>query len=174
MKLLSDELSKKYNYKKLSEKESCVARSIYASALPEFLKRSDQPLYTVNGTKICDEFDRIVIGDYGAYIEFSSEQANKNLFLIAPGQEYRIDNLRYANVKYAWLTINDDSQIKIYYQKNTVSYADYKVQKYYVSVYEVYPAVITQLYSEDDEEIVYSDPVEPWVPEIELDLDTNS
>ena len=150
MKLLSNELSKKYNYKKLSQKLSNVARSIYAETLPAFLLSMDNnnPLYTINGSLICNGYDRIVIGDYGAYIEFPSEQANKNLFTVAAGQEYRIDNLRYANVKYAWLTINDDSQIKIYYQKNTVSYADYKPQKYYVNVYEVYPAVIMQLYKE--------------------------
>ena len=149
MKLLSTELSNKYNYKKLSHKESCVARYIYASTLPEFLKQHNQPLYTVKGSKICNNFDRIVIGDYGAYIEFSSEQANKDLFTIAAGQEYRLEP-RYNNVKYIWLTIEDGSQVKIYYQKNTVSYADYKPQKYYISVYEVYPAVITQLYKGEE------------------------
>lgn len=148
MKLLNTELSNKYNYKKLSHKESCVARSIYASTLPEFLEHR-QSLYTVKGTKICNDFDRIVIGDYGAYVEFSSEQANKDLFTIAAGQEYRLEP-RYNNVKYIWLTIEDGSQVKIYYQKNTVSYADYKPQKYYVSVYEVYPTVITQLYKGEE------------------------
>lgn len=154
MKLLSNELSKKYNYKKLSQKLSNAARSIYAETLPTFLFVIDNknPLYTINGSLICSSFDRIVIGDYGAYIEFSSEQANKDLFIIAPGQEYRIDDLRYANVKYAWLTINDGSQVKIYYQKNTVSYADYKPQKYYISVYEVYSTAIKQLYKENDNE----------------------
>ncbi len=149
MKLLNTELSNKYNYKKLSHKESCVARSIYASTLPEFLEQHNQPLYTVKGSKICNNFDRIVIGDYGAYVEFSSEQANKDLFTIAAGQEYRLEP-RYNNVKYIWLTIEDNSQVKIYYQKNTVSYADYKPQKYYVSVYEVYPTVITQLYKGEE------------------------
>ena len=147
MKFLSDELSNKYKYKKLSNKSSNIARNIYADTIPAFLLSFDQTksLYSLNGSLICNGYDRIVIGDYGAYIEFSSEQANKDLFTIAPGQEYRIDNLRYANVKYAWLTINDGSQIKIYYQKNTVSYADYKPQYYYVSVYEVYPEIITEL-----------------------------
>ena len=154
MKLLSDELSNKYNYKKLPEEESNIARSIYAETLPAFLLSIDNnnPLYTINGSLICSSFDRIVIGDYGAYIEFSPKQANKDLFAVAAGQEYRINDLRYANVKYAWLTINDGSQVKIYYQKNAVSYADYKPKKYYVSVYEVYPAIITQLYKEDDGE----------------------
>lgn len=150
MKLLSNELSNKYNYKKLPQNLSNAARSIYAEMLPAFLLSMDNnnPLYTINGSLICSSFDRIVIGDYGAYIEFSPEQTNKDLFIIAPGQEYRLEP-RYSNVKYIWLTIDDGSKIKIYYQKNTVSYADYKPQKYYVSVYEVYPAVITQLYKEN-------------------------
>ena len=140
--ILSDKLTKKYNYKKLPEKLSISARLIYNKTIPTFLQNSEnQPLYTVNGSCICNSFDRIVIGDYGAYIEFSSEQANKELFIIAPGQEYRLEP-RYSNVKYIWLTIDDDSRIKIYYQKNTVKYADYIPNKYYISVYEVYPKEI--------------------------------
>lgn len=146
MKLLSNELSNKYQYKKLPEKLSSIAQNIYAETIPTFLLtvESTHPLYTINGSLICNGYDRIVIGDYGAYIEFSSEQANKDLFIIAPGQEYRLEP-RYSNVKYIWLTIDDGSQIKVYYQKNTVSYADYKPQYYYISVYEAYPAIITTL-----------------------------
>lgn len=146
MKLLSNELSNKYQYKKLPEKLSSIAQNIYAETIPTFLltTESTHPLYTINGSLICNGYDRIVIGDYGAYIEFSSEQANKDLFIIAPGQEYRLEP-RYSNVKYIWLTIDDGSQIKVYYQKNTVSYADYKPQYYYISVYEAYPAIITTL-----------------------------
>lgn len=143
MKLLQDELSKKYNYKKLNNKQSHIIRVIYEDTMPYFLD-DKQPLFTVNGSLICNTFDRIVIGDYGAFVEFSNEQANKDLFIIAPGQEYRLEP-RYNNVKYIWLTIDDDSEVKIYYQKNTVSYADYQPKKYYVSVYEVYPSIITQL-----------------------------
>lgn len=146
MKFLSDELSNKYKYKKLSNKLSNIARNIYANTIPAFLLSFDKtkPLYSLNGSLICNGYDRIVIGDYGAYIEFSSEQANKDLFIIAPGQEYRLEP-RYNNVKYIWLTVDDGSQIKIYYQKNIVSYADYKPHYYYISVYEAYPAIITTL-----------------------------
>ena len=143
---LPDKLAKKYNYKKLPEKLSANARLIYNKTIPTFLQNlENQPLYTINGSCICNNFDRIVIGDYGAYIEFSSEQANKELFIIAPGQEYRLKP-RYDNVKYIWLTINDDSGIKIYYQKNTVKYADYIPKKYYISVYEVYPKEIVDFF----------------------------
>lgn len=148
MKQLNNILNNNDDYKKLPEKLSTIARSLYASTMPNFLEHN-QPLYTIYGTKVCDNFDRIVIGDYGAYVEFSSEQANKDLFTIAAGQEYRLEP-RYSNVKYIWLTIEDGSEIKIYYQKKTVSYADYKPQKYYVSVYEVYPAVIIQLYKGEE------------------------
>jgi len=154
MKLLSNELSNKYNYKKLSQNLSNVAQSIYAETLPIFLSSNNPattPLYTISGILICNGYERIVIGDYGAYIEFTSEQANKPQFIIAPGQEYRLEP-RYNNAKYIWLTIDDGSQIKIYYQKNTVTYADYKPKMYYVNVYEVYPAVITQLYKENNNE----------------------
>lgn len=144
--ILSDKLAKKYNYKKLSEKLSINARLIYNKTIPTFLQNfENQPLYTVNGSCICNNFDRIVIGDYGAYVEFSGEQANKELFIIAPGQEYRLEP-RYSNVKYIWLTIDDGSEIKIYYQKNTVKYADYIPNKYYISVYEVYPKEIIDIF----------------------------
>ena len=146
MKFLSNELSNKYQYKKLPEKISSIAQNIYAGTIPTFLlmTANTRPLYTVNGSLICNSYDRIVIGDYGAYIEFSSEQANKELFIIAPGQEYRLEP-RYSNVKYIWLTIDDGSGIKIYYQKNTVKYADYIPNKYYVNVYEVYPKEIIDI-----------------------------
>lgn len=149
MKLLNNELSNKYQYKKLPEKLSSIVQNIYAETIPTFLltTANTSPLYTIKGSLICNGYDRIVIGDYGAYIEFSSIQANKDLFIITPGQEYRLEP-RYSNVKYIWLTIDDGSQIKIYYQKNTVSYADYKPQYYYISVYEAYPEIIINLIEE--------------------------
>lgn len=36
-----------------------------------------------------------------------------------------------------WLTAKDGSGVKIYFQKNTVSYADYRTGKLYVSPHEV-------------------------------------
>jgi len=129
------ELAKKYKYKPLSKELSEKYRALYIENIPDFLI-CHQPLYTINKTLICNDFNRVVIGDYGAFIEFLSEQANKDAFIIAPGQEYRLLP-RYNNVKYIWLTILDDSNIKIYYQRNTVKYADYIPKRYYVSVHEV-------------------------------------
>ena len=147
MKFLHEVLAQKYNYKKLPESLSNIAKTVYASTLPKFLNHH-QPLYTLNGTCICNDFKRIVIGDYGAYVEYSPAQANKDNYIIAPGQQYRLEP-RYSNVKYIWLTIPDDSDIKIYYQKHSVIYADYKPEYYYVSVYEVYPAILGLTFSEN-------------------------
>ena len=147
MKHLEEILAWKYDYKKLSSEKSQIVRAIYECFVPKFLEKT-RKLYTVKGTLICSDFDRIVIGDYGAYIEFSREKANKDAFIIAPGEEYRLQP-RYKNIKYVWLTIDDGSNIKIYYQKHSVDYADYQEGKYYISIYEVYPDLITKILDSD-------------------------
>lgn len=80
-------------------------------------------------------------GDYGAFVEFSRVQAYMRRLKIKEGQVYRIEDPRYAeHVKYLWLTADDDSDVKVYDQKRSVEYADYKPGMLYVSVYEVFPA----------------------------------
>ena len=132
-------LSKKYKYKNLPGDLSEKYRDFFCENIPEFLSKSGSKdtLYTLSGSPICDGYDRIVVGDYGAFIEFSRSVFSDS-FIVQPGQEYRIDDERYSkNVKYIWLTINDGSDIKIYFQKKGVTYADYKPGRYYVSVHEV-------------------------------------
>lgn len=133
-------LATKYGYQKLSPELSEKYRNYFNENTPDFLKETCvQPLYTSKSTLLCTSFDRIVIGDYGAFVEFSTNQANSNMFIVAPGQEYRINDPRYSkNCKYEWYTVNDRSNVKIYKQKRTVSYADYQPGKYYVSVHEVF------------------------------------
>ena len=130
-------LAKKYKYRPLKRDLSEKYRKFYLDSIPTELNVNGgvDTLFTLNGSPICDGYDRIVIGDYGAFIEFSTSPYS---FIVKPGQEYRIDDERYSkNVKYHWLTINDDSDIKIYHQMRTVAYADYLPDKYYVSVHEV-------------------------------------
>lgn len=132
-------LAKKYKYKPLPSNLSPKYRQYYFENIPAELRIDGgvNTLYTLKGSPICDGYDRIVIGDYGAFIEFSTSQY-KNTFIIKHGQEYRVNDERYSkNVKYVWMTINDNSDIKIYYQKRKVSYADYLPGKFYISVHEV-------------------------------------
>ena len=132
-------LAEKYKYQPLPKEISEKVRNIYYTNIPEFLNLSGDTitLYSAGFTPICNGYDRIVIGDYGAFIEFSEEQIASE-FVIKKGQEYRVNDEKYKkNIKYIWLTIDDCSDIKIYLQKRKVSYADYKPKKYYVSVHEV-------------------------------------
>lgn len=133
-------MAQKYGYEPLTSELSWKYRNFFKENLPDFLKIYGDtiPLYTNNGTLICNGYDRIVIGDYGAFIEFTKSQANSSEYIVKPGEEYRIDDNNYSkNVKYHWYTINDGSDIKIYWQRKKVTYADYKVNRYYISPHEV-------------------------------------
>lgn len=95
-------------------------------------------LCTKKDTVFCSGYTRIVIGDYGAFIEIAPNQMYKAHLIVKPGQEYRINDPKYSkNVKYHWYTINDDSDIKIYHQQRKVAYADYLPGMYYVSPHEI-------------------------------------
>lgn len=137
------ELAELYKYKPLPEDLSEKYRRYFKNNIPSFLNVcGGGPLYTCCGCMICKSYRRIVVGDYGAFVEFGEEDLPSTgaaAFKIAPGQEYRVNDERYAkNVKYIWLTTNDLSRVKIYFQKKGVAYADYKPGMYYVSVHQVY------------------------------------
>lgn len=135
---IEEKLSFQYEYRKLPNEKSSHFRDLFYRNIPEFLIHHEFPcpLYTMCGTLICNDFDRIVVGDYGAFVEFS-EPSEKELFITQPGQEYREKEPYRNNVKYLWLTVDDGCAIKIYKQLRGVTYADYKPGKYYVSVHDV-------------------------------------
>ncbi len=136
------ELAEKYKYKKLPDDLSEKYRQYFRDNIPNglFLNGGGM-LRTFRGSVICESYRRIVVGDYGAFIEFDSPHDDAS-FVIAPGQEYRVNDERYSrNVKYIWLTIKDGSRVKIYHQKKSVVYAEYQPGKYYVRVHEVIPGV---------------------------------
>jgi len=97
------------------------------------LGKTTRPIYNHEGTLIANGYERIVIGDYGAYIEFKPEDINRKDIHTRPDQKYRESERYRDNVKYFWLETKDESHTKIYYQRKTVKYADYKVGMCYVS-----------------------------------------
>lgn len=80
----------KTSYKKLEDTLSLQVRSTYEKFANQWNLNKDKPIYSPNGILIANGFDRIVIGDYGPYIEFTREQSNHNEFVVATGQEYRL------------------------------------------------------------------------------------
>lgn len=128
-------LVQKYNYKPLPKDLSAVQRFYYLVNLPSYFR--------VEGDLNCDLYDRqyhlvahgysrVVIGDYGAYIEIPLEKMVLENLIVKPGQEYRFEP-RYSNVKYHWYCLKENQDIKIYYQKHPVKYADYKPEMFYIA-----------------------------------------
>ena len=143
MLLFQEELAKKHKYEPVPiNLFTGDVRDKYRGNLPDWCKEDgeqDRALFSACGTQICTGYERVVIGDYGAFVEINPKQIMKQFFCCKQGQEYRYNDPRYAeHVKYLWLTTKDKSDCKIYYQKKTVDYADYKIGMYYISPYEVW------------------------------------
>ena len=140
-----EQLAREYKYKPIPRTFFCDVRAEFQKALPEWCNVSGDTisLETADGTVITNGYNRIVIGDYGAFVEFSRVQACMRRLEIKEGQMYRAKDPRYAeHVKYLWLTADDGSDVKVYDQKRPVEYADYKPGMLYVSVYEVFPTEV--------------------------------
>lgn len=137
-----EQLAHQYRYKPIPRTFFQDVRTEYEAALPDWCNVSgnDVLLETVSGTVIANGYTRIVIGDYGAFVEIDSSQIRMSELHVKEGQAYRIEDPRYAeHVKYLWYTANDRSDVKVYLQKRAVEYADYKPGMIYISVYEVFP-----------------------------------
>jgi hypothetical protein len=126
-----DRLVEEYKYKPLPEDKSIKARAWYEKHLPKL--NPEAQLLDGKGKLIAINFNRIVIGDYGAFIEFEPNSALEDRFWVPKLQEFRLRPNFYG--KYIWMT--SDGENKIYKQIRGVSYADYKPGMYYISPYEV-------------------------------------
>jgi hypothetical protein len=92
-------------------------------------------LYSITGLELCNGYNRIVIGGRGPYVEFTEEQVILKSFHIPKDQLYRLTDRR---VYYIEMRSRDESFVKMYYQLQTVAYANYKIGMFYISPYELY------------------------------------
>lgn len=96
----------------------------------------DVTLWTKNsGIRVAIGYKRIVIGGRGPYVEFNEDQIEFKSFYIPKDQLYRLTDKR---VYYVEMRSIDENFIKLYYQLQTVAYADYKIGFLYISPYELY------------------------------------
>lgn len=87
---------------------------------------------TKSGQEIAIGYNRIVIGERGPYIEFDDIIVDNSI--IPPDQKWRL----YSDVAYYVERRTTSDNIKIYHQRLTVNYADYKIGKYYISPFDLY------------------------------------
>lgn len=132
-------IGKKFNYNPFNEVDSKNLRIKYSTYLPNYFlkenKNNNNKLHAKDGTLIADKYDRIVIGDYGAFVEIDEKDIHMENLMIKEGEEYRFSPKYHENIKYEWYrpkTID----AKLYHQVRTVSYADYRPNKWYISPYE--------------------------------------
>ena len=91
-------------------------------------------LFTRAGSLIADGYVRVVIGARGPYVEIDNEQIWRSHLRVPAAEVYRFND---AHVFYATYRSNDDSDVKVYWQRKPVDYADYQVGMYYVSPFDL-------------------------------------
>ena len=88
--------------------------------------------YTKDELLIAEGYNRIVVTDKGEeYYEFEDEHIQKEHIHVPDDAKWRF---RRPFVYYHEYRSNCDEYVKIYYQKRSVSYADYYIGRWYISV----------------------------------------
>lgn len=96
-------------------------------------------LYTGNSDSqkdccIANEYNRVVLGQRGAYVEFTKDQIFDNKLYIPKSQLFRLSDPRIYYIEFR--TIIDD--VKVYYQMRNVAYADYLINYFYIDANNLY------------------------------------
>lgn len=84
------------------------------------------------GIPIASDYQTIVHGKRGSYLEFTSEQIIQQNIWIPPEAQWRLLE-KYQYAYYTEWRSKCKCNTKIYHQRRTVKYADYKVGLWYVA-----------------------------------------
>jgi len=87
-------------------------------------------IYTLSDLKIATDFNRIVHGKRGAYVEFLDNQIIKENVYIPEDKNWRLD---YDLVYFIEYRSKCESYVKFYFQKKKVNYADYIIGRWYTT-----------------------------------------
>ena len=91
--------------------------------------------FTSTGLHLATGFTRVVIGARGPYVEFSDEQIILSSIFVPESQKHRLTSSTHY---YAEWRSKDSANVKFYHQKATVDYADYRVEMWYASPFELF------------------------------------
>lgn len=124
-------------YRPFEYEESQLLHAHYMKEIKLPFGKTPLPIRNSCGTHIANSYERIVVGDYGAYVEILPSEMVRNNIIVRPSEKYRMTDKYKDSVKYFWLETPDYNNTKIYFQRKTVAYADYKPDMCYVSALEV-------------------------------------
>lgn len=102
----------------------------YADRLTIPIDGGKQPFTTHSGLLVANGHTRVVIGGRGPYIEFSDDQIVMDSIDVPESEKHRMGNDLYFYDEYR---SKDECQVKVYHQKKTVAYADYRIGMWYIS-----------------------------------------
>jgi hypothetical protein len=97
-------------------------------------RAADALVYSSSGTLLARGYARLVIGGRGAYIEFAPDQMVMDNLHIPQGQEWRLQS---EHAYYLEHRSRDEANVKVYEQRRTVGYADYRIGMFYIAPAEV-------------------------------------
>lgn len=95
---------------------------------------SDIQFFTKSGLLISIGYTRVVIGQRGPYVEFDKTQIKWCNFFVPEEHRFRFDDRRAYYLEYRSC---DTEYVKLYHQKRTVAYADYRIDMCYVSPFDL-------------------------------------
>ena len=93
---------------------------------------------TKTGLHVANGYTRVVIGERGPYIEFLPGHLIWDSLKMPDEGKYRTEHPWKDKVFYVVLRTKDQSNVKVYDQKRTVDYADYKVGLFYISPFDLF------------------------------------
>lgn len=91
-------------------------------------------LYSISGELLAYTYNCIVLGGRGPYIEFSKTQIEWFNFHVPNNFMWKLHSNQIDYVEYR----SNKDNIKLYLQKRTVDYAAYKINRCYISPFDLY------------------------------------
>jgi len=93
---------------------------------------------TGTGLHVATGYTRVVIGGRGPYIEFLPGHLIWDSLHIPDEEKFRLEHPWKDRAFYVEWRTKDQSNVKVYDQKRTVDYADYKVGLFYISPFDLF------------------------------------
>lgn len=96
------------------------------------------PLYTSTEMKLCNSYQRIVIGERGPYVEVAKADFNISdspIVHVPSSEVWRFQSKTAYYVEYRTV---DLANVKVYCQRKPVDYADYKPGMFYINPFDLF------------------------------------
>ena len=98
---------------------------------------TDFKLFGKSGEHIATGYERIVFGGRGPYIELDEPNLVRSSIYLPDDLKWKLSGDNKYKVDYFEFRTHSD-YVKIYFQRRTVDYADYLVDKFYISPFDLY------------------------------------